>query len=104
MNKIIVNLSEPMSVLFEDDGRVEKYPVKSAKAAALLVFEKLVPTKNYRMPIHPTQRKIRDLIESGVDIDKMTLLEIGQLIGVTHPQIVKHHLGMVRKREDESDK
>lgn len=42
---------------------------------------------------HPIRRKLLELAQLH-KIDNLTLREIGDLIGVSHPQIVKHHLDM----------
>jgi hypothetical protein len=38
------------------------------------------------------KKKYEDLIESGVNVDKLTLRGLGQLLGLKHPQTVKNFL------------
>lgn len=47
--------------------------------------------------MHILQKKILDLSRT-VDLGKMTLREVGQLVGELHPQNVKHHIEQLKKR------
>lgn len=48
------------------------------------------------LALHPIQQKIFSIIENKeVEIDKMTLREIGKIVGDTAPQKIKHHLNML---------
>lgn len=49
------------------------------------------------MQLHPTQIKILSLARSR-NIAALKLREIGELVGVPHPQIVKHHMLQLQKR------
>lgn len=44
--------------------------------------------------LHPTQQKILDLSEKQ-DITKIGYRKLGELVGVNHPQLVKHHLNQL---------
>ncbi len=47
--------------------------------------------------MHPTQQKLLKLAGER-DLGKMKLLEMGRLVGVDHPQVVKYHLAQLQKR------
>ena len=47
--------------------------------------------------MHPTQQKLLKLAGER-DLGKMKLLEIGRLVGIDHPQVVKYHLAQLQKR------
>lgn len=47
--------------------------------------------------MHTTQRRLLDLIDSR-NLGSLTFREIGGLIGVVHPQKVKHHLEKLEER------
>lgn len=47
--------------------------------------------------MHPLQKKIFS-ISLHHNLAGMTLREIGELIGESHPQIIKHHLSQLQKR------
>lgn len=46
--------------------------------------------------MHPTQQKLVELIDKE-DISELSLREIGRRIGISNPQVVKHHLEQLRK-------
>ncbi|KKR41371.1 MAG: LexA repressor [Candidatus Woesebacteria bacterium GW2011_GWB1_40_12] len=47
--------------------------------------------------MHDTQQRILQLSLSN-SLSDLTLREIGNLVGVPHPQTIKHHLGQLKKR------
>jgi SOS-response transcriptional repressor LexA len=47
--------------------------------------------------IHVVQQKILRLIET-YDVGKMSLRDIGKIVGEEHPQMIKHHLEQLEKR------
>ena len=51
----------------------------------------------YNGKVHDTQKKILQL-STSYKIEDLTLREIGELIGVPHPQIVKHHIEQLKKK------
>lgn len=51
--------------------------------------------------MHPTQEKLLKLSKTR-DLNKLTLREIGKIIGVKHPQIVKHHMEQLKKHNAKS--
>lgn len=50
------------------------------------------------MSLHQTQRDILKIAQTQ-DLSKLSLRQIGSLIGVTHPQKVKHHLDQLEKKQ-----
>lgn len=53
---------------------------------------------NFDMVLHEIQRKILKIAQTQ-DISKLSLREIGELIGEEHPQKIKHHLEQLRKKK-----
>lgn len=52
-------------------------------------------TLNMRVSVHPIQAKLWE--QRNIITSKMTLREIGNLVGVESPQQIKHHLEALRK-------
>ena len=50
-----------------------------------------------QIALHASQKKLIELHKQGVDINGLTLRDLGKLIEVQHPQKVKHHLERVNK-------
>ena len=53
---------------------------------------------NYPMALHEIQRNILQIAQTQ-DLSKFSLREIGDLIGINHPQKVKHHIDQLRKKK-----
>lgn len=51
------------------------------------------------MKIHPIQLKLLKLINSKIEINRLSLREIGRLISEEHPQKIRHHLDQLKKKE-----
>lgn len=82
-----------------DEGefqRADKYYRQLRNIKALL-DSKSYNVQAYRT-LHIMQEKILKLVKDGEDISKMTLRQIGEKIGSTSPQQVKHHIVMLQKR------
>lgn len=47
--------------------------------------------------MHELQKKLLDLLSTD-SIDNLTLREIGELVGVEHPQLIQHHLKQLEKK------
>ncbi len=47
--------------------------------------------------MHPTQQAILSLADTQ-DLSQLTLREIGQYVGIEHPQKIKHHLRQLEKK------
>lgn len=54
-------------------------------------------TKDERPGSHPIQVKLLELAGKE-DLNKLTLREIGERVGLLHPQSVKHHLQQLEKK------
>lgn len=54
-------------------------------------------TTLYKTDMHPNQKALLELIQ-GEDISKMSLREIGEKVGIKHPQQVKHHIDQLKKK------
>jgi SOS-response transcriptional repressor LexA len=50
------------------------------------------------MILHEIQRKILKVAQTQ-DISKLSLRELGKLIGINHPQKIKHHIEQLRKKK-----
>jgi len=59
-----------------------------------------IESADYAKDLHETQAKLKGLVERlGVEtVEKMKLREIGEMVGVPHPQKVKHHIEQLKKR------
>ena len=47
--------------------------------------------------MHPIQAQLLKVVDQ-INVNKMSLREIGSLIGESHPQKIKHHLGQLEKK------
>ena len=50
-----------------------------------------------RLPMHVLQKRLLDCVTTH-DLGSMTLREIGELLGETHPQKIKHHLTQLEQK------
>lgn len=74
---------------------IEKWLVKNRSKAIKILFPEIAAMKanaTVNSPLHhPVALKLMAMHQEGIDLSSLGLRELGRLLDVKHPQIIKHH-------------